>query len=422
MKLLVLGSGGREHALAWRCGQTVGDENVFLHPGNAGTVAQGLRTLGDGALSTAEAIGARAKALGISLVVIGPEALLAEGYADTLRGMGLLVVGPGRAAARLETSKIFAKEFMTRADVPTAPYTIASSAEELEAQVGKHWPVVVKLDGLAAGKGVVIAKGPGDVRDFADRIWKDGEFGPGPHRVVVEGFIAGRELSYMGLCDGTRFVPLASATDYKRVGDGDTGPNTGGMGAVSPSPYVSSVLEAKIASRVTGRVLAGLAREGLDYRGVLYCGLMIDANGDPHVLEFNTRFGDPETQAVLLRAGDDFVELLERTARGTLTAAAPPRFRDETAVYVVAAAESYPAKPVTGDAIVGLERLPGDARLFFSGVAKKGDALVTSGGRVLGVGSLGRNADEARKKAYAALEQVRFRGMHFRHDIAAPTR
>lgn len=414
MKLLVLGSGGREHALAWRA-QKSGAE-VFLHPGNAGTVKSGIANLGDVPLN-AEAVAQESKRRGISLVVIGPETLLAQGYADKLREAGLPVVGPSQKAAQLETSKIFSKEFMVRAGIPTAAFQIVESREALLALSFKTWPVVLKYDGLAAGKGVAIAQSPDEIREFADRIWEQNEFGAGKHRLLVEECLHGREISYIGLCDGKVFLPLSSSTDYKRVGDKGTGPNTGGMGVVSPSPYLTPELETKIQERVIAKTLSQLANEGLDYRGALYAGLMITSSGDPYVIEYNARFGDPETEAVLLRLEGDFGDYLRHTAEGTLAKAPPLRWKPQTSVYVVGAAEGYPAKPKVGDAISGLDRLDSSAQVFFSGVRESGSGLATAGGRVLGVGALGDGITQARERAYSALRKISWRGLHFRTDI-----
>jgi phosphoribosylamine--glycine ligase len=265
----------------------------------------------------------------------------------------------------------------------------------------------------------VVATRQDEVERFADRIWKEREFGEGPHRVVVETYIPGHELSYMGLCDGKRFVPLASATDYKRVGTGDQGANTGGMGAISPSPFLTPALTEAIRAKITEPLTRHFEAERFFFRGVLYVGLMITPTGEPYVLEFNARFGDPETQAVLLRLESDFVDLLEATAQGKLDSCPSARWSGDTSLYVVGAAEGYPEKPKLGDGIEGLERVPPDLQIFFSGVSGSADRLSTAGGRVLGLGGRGKTPAEARQKVYDALAQVRWRGMHFRTDIGA---
>jgi len=418
LNILVLGTGGREHALAWRLAQNTNasKNQVYLHPGNAGTIQQGLSNLGDVPMDpTSIATAARSKQ--IQLVIIGPEVLLNEGYGDVLRKEGFPVVGPGKEGAQLEVSKIFAKEFMVRAGIPTAGFRIFKTEADLTSYVPESWPVVLKFDGLAAGKGVVIAKSHGDVSDFARRVYRDSEFGSGDHRVLVEDCLPGKELSYIGLCDGKTFVPLASATDFKRVGDADTGANTGGMGAVSPSPLANPALEAKIQERVISPLLKQLARESWDYRGALYVGIMISPTGDPYVLEFNARFGDPETQAILMRWEGDVASPLLATANAQLRVEPPLKWRNDTAIYVVAAAEGYPGKVTTGDLIEGLAGVDPSTPVFFSGVKQSGGKLVTNGGRVLGVGAFGRDIDSARRLAYASLTQIHWRGQHFRKDI-----
>lgn len=413
MRVLVLGSGGREHALAWKIKQSAGCQQVFLHPGNAGTRAAGIESLPE--TSGIDSVIEQAKKYGIHLIVIGPEALLAQGYGDKLRAAGFLVVGPDQFAAQLETSKIFSKEFMARAKIPTAPFRILNS--EAEVRAVHSFPIVLKLDGLAAGKGVVIAETARDVERFADRIWKDQEFGPGTHRVLAESVLRGREVSLIGLCDGQDFIPLSSATDYKRIGDGHQGPNTGGMGAVSPSPFLTEPLLLRIRREVVDPVLQQFQKEKIAFRGVLFIGLMIDDQEAPHVLEFNTRFGDPETQAILLRLESDFVHLLQSTAAGKLSELEPVQWSPDRSLYVVAAAEGYPATPRTGDIIKLPQPVPAGVTLFFSGVAEKEGHLVTQGGRVLGLGTKQSTVDDCRKAIYGALEQVHWHGMQFRKDI-----
>ena len=414
MKILVLGSGGREHAIAWRA--KASGAQVFLHPGNSGTVRAGIPNLTLVPL-TPDAIMSEAKRLNIGLIVIGPETLLAQGYADKFRSEGFLVVGPSQIAAQLETSKIFAKEFMARAGIPTAGFQIIETQKELLEISFNTWPVVLKYDGLAQGKGVVICHNQNDVTTFAQRIWDQNEFGSGPHRLVVEECLSGKEISYIGLCDGETFLPLSSSTDYKRVGDGGIGPNTGGMGVVSPSPFLTETLEKKIQERIIVRTLAQLRKESLEYRGALYVGLMVTASGDPYVIEFNARFGDPETQAILLRFEGDFIDYLLRTAQGTLHSAPPVRWSPKTSIYVVGAAQGYPSNPKVGDPIYGIAEAQKVAQIFFSGVKDEGGNLVSAGGRVLGVGALGNGIDDARNKAYSAMRNLCWRGMHFRTDI-----
>jgi phosphoribosylamine--glycine ligase len=418
MNILVLGTGGREHALAWKIAQSPRCRQLYLHPGNPGTRSHKISALFEGAGDLPRLLkSAREKS--IDLVVIGPEAMLAEGYADQFRKQGFLVVGPNQAGALLETSKIYAKEFMVRAGIPTAPFKTIESLEQFR-QNYEAWdyPLVIKVDGLAAGKGVVVATTPEDAQQFSDRLWQHWEFGPSP-RVLVENFIEGREISVIGLCDGKSFVPLSSATDYKRVGEANTGPNTGGMGCISPSPFMTQELEKLIEEKVSDRVLKQMASENLDYRGALYLGLMITPEGLPYVLEFNARFGDPETQSLVLRLESDLLDLLLHTARATLNAADALRWREEKSVYVVAAAAGYPTSPTLGDPIEGLNSINSGAQIFFSGVHQKDGALVTGGGRVLGVGALGSDFAAARRLVYRQLENIRWAGQHFRKDIGA---
>lgn len=416
MNVLVLGQGGREHAIAWKLAANA--KKVYLHPGNAGTLSEGIPNFGE-APQDADYLAACATEHSIDLVVIGPETLLAQGYADTFRRRGFAVVGPNAQAARLESSKIFAKRFMARAGIPTADFRVFTSLSQLEAFKPERFPYVLKFDGLAAGKGVVVAANQAELLDFARRVWKDREFGDSDSRVLGEVCLSGREVSFIGLCDGNRFVPLASATDYKRVGDGDTGPNTGGMGCLSPSPYFDSALEEKIHARVIQPLLRQLKADGLDYRGALYVGVMVSPSGDPYVLEFNARFGDPETQAILLRLESDFVHALTLTARGELSSLEQLRWSRNSSVYVVGAAEGYPGKPKTGDVITGVEVAGRMAKVFYSGVEKRRDNLVTAGGRVLGVGALGPDLARARAAAYEALSQLSWRGGHHRSDIGS---
>lgn len=414
MNALVLGTGGREHAIAWKLSQSLGVDKVTVHPGNPGIAAQGFPsgppTLGS-PLETAQ----WARSQHITLAVVGPEALLAEGYADALRMEGIAVVGPNQQAAQLESSKSFAKAFFERAGIPSAGYTVAKTPEEVRAQA-TSLPRVLKLDGLAAGKGVVVATSQSDVDGFIQRVWKDSEFGSGPHQVVIEEFLPGFEMSYLGFCDGETFVPLATATDYKPVGDGNRGPNTGGMGAISPSPYLDDALRNKIHSRIIDPTLQQMRKEDMDFRGVLFIGLMI-RDGQPFVLEFNTRFGDPETQAILLRLESKLETLLEHTANGSLAAVPPPKWSPSTSLYVVAAAEGYPGSPRKGDGIRGLDTLPKDVVPFFSGVGETAGQLVTKGGRVMGVGALGENTEKVRQTVYAAMEKFDWQGRHYRTDI-----
>lgn len=415
MNVLILGSGAREHSLGWKLKNQGECRSIWIHPGNAGTRQQGFQDFGD--VNCLRGLVSKAKDYSIDLVIIGPENLLAQGYANAFRKSGIRVVGPDEEAARLETSKVFAKNFMLKAGIPTAPSQVFSSYQDLISFPRNHWPWVLKLDGLAAGKGVIIAKSSDEVRAFGESVWLKNLFGSGPHQVLAEDFIPGLEVSYIGFCDGDRFLPLASATDHKRVFDGNQGPNTGGMGAISPSPHMTPELESKIEKRVISPFLKTLKESQLNFRGILFIGIMIDENGDPSVLEFNTRFGDPETECVLPRLEGSLLNLLIATAEGKLKEISPPQWNPKTSVYVVACAPGYPESPQKGAQITGLESITGDVFLFFAGVASKNGGLVCDGGRVLGVGSLDFSPAGARQKAYQALSRLHWTGIHFRNDI-----
>jgi len=414
MKLLVLGTGGREHAIAWKLKQS--SHEVFLHPGNSGTLKVGFSNLG--AAHSKEEIALAAKENQVSLIIIGPEILLAQDYASYFREMGFLVVGPGKEGAQLETSKIFSKEFMVRAHIPTAPFKIYDQFDEFSQEIGRgKYPKVLKLDGLAAGKGVVISKTPKQAIEFAENVWIKNTFGPPPHKIIEEEFIAGFELSYLGFCDGKTFTPLASSTDFKRIFDQNEGPNTGGMGAVSPSPYFNLTLENKIHEQIVDPILNTLQKEKIDFRGILYIGIMVDKDQNPFVLEFNTRFGDPETQSLMLRIEGDLLPALLATAEGNLASATPLNWKNETSVYVVAATAGYPESPQVGDAIQGWETCSPHTQLFFAGVSSNSSGLVTAGGRVLGIGAMGKDLTEARERAYNRLKSIQWKGIHYRKDI-----
>lgn len=414
MKILILGNGGREHAIAWKLNAF--SHEVFIHPGNAGTIKEGFPSFGT--LTSPKEIASVAKEKNIALIIIGPEQLLAEDYASTFRNLGFWVVGPGREAAKLETSKIFSKEFMVRAGVPTAHFTVYDNLDSFQRDlISFTYPTVLKLDGLAAGKGVTIAKNRQQAIAFAENVWVEQSFGPLPQRVLVEEFIAGVELSYLGFCDGHTFLPLSSSTDFKRVFDFDEGPNTGGMGAVSPSPHLTVELEAQITRTIVAPILNTLIQEKIEFRGILYIGIMIDKHKTPFVLEFNTRFGDPETQSLLMRLDSDLLPTLMATAKGELAKAPILKWREETSIYVVGATAGYPENPVLGSEITGLDSISPDTQVFLGGVAASSHGLVTAGGRVLGVGALGRTISEAREKAYRRLRQISWKGMHYRTDI-----
>jgi phosphoribosylamine--glycine ligase len=418
MKVLVLGGGGREHALAWKLQQEPGVSEVMCAPGNPGT-AQCARNVALDILDPA-AVSAFVLAEAVDLTVVGPEQPLAAGVSDALRAAGAAVFGPSQAAARLETSKAFAKAFMARHGVPTARAAICTTAEQAEVAVAAFGaPVVVKADGLAAGKGVTVATTTAEALDAIDVAMRQGAFGAAGATVVVEECLQGPEVSFFVLCDGLRGVPLASAQDHKRALDNDEGPNTGGMGALAPSPLVDDALVRRVMQQVVDPVLAGMRGEGNPFVGVLYCGLMLTADG-PKVIEFNVRFGDPEAQVILPLLPVDLAPLLMAAASGHLPTAELPR-PTGVRVGVVLASGGYPGAMTTGYPITGLAEAGtlGDVAVFHAGSAARDGEVVTAGGRVLTVVGSGATMRDARERAYEAVSHISFQDMHFRSDIAA---
>jgi phosphoribosylamine--glycine ligase len=420
MKVLVLGSGGREHALAWKLSREAAVREVLVAPGNPGTAALARNVALD--ILSPQAVTAFVQAEAVDLVVVGPEQPLAAGVSDALRAVGAVVFGPSQAAARLETSKAFSKAFMERHGVPTARARICATPEDAEAAVAAFGaPVVVKADGLAAGKGVTVAASVAEAREAIDAAMRHGTFGAAGSTVVVEECLTGPEVSFFVICDGARGVPIGTAQDHKRAYDDDQGPNTGGMGALAPSPLVDEALSAQVMRDVVRPVLSGMAAEGTPFVGFLYCGLMLTPDG-PKVIEFNVRFGDPEAQVVLPLLSVDLAPLLLAAAAGRLQDAPLPR-PSGACVGVVLASGGYPAAVQTGFAIAGLAEAAAvpDVLVFHAGVRAGEDKsqVVTAGGRVLTVVGAGPNLRLARDRAYQAVERVRFENMHFRHDIAA---
>jgi phosphoribosylamine--glycine ligase len=415
VKLLVIGSGGREHALAWRLAQSPRVQKVFVAPGNGGTATEG--GLENVALSSFPELISFAKKEQVHLTVVGPEAPLAAGIVDAFREAGLRIFGPVRAAAQLEASKDFAKQFMARHGLPTARHATFTRAAEAKAYVDRQGaPIVVKADGLAAGKGVVVAATAAEAKAAIDRMLVHNRLGDAGARVVIEEYLEGEEASFIVMADGAHALPLATSQDHKRLGDGDQGPNTGGMGAYSPAPVVTPQLHARVMREIIQPAIAGMAKDGTPYTGFLYAGLMIDKAGNPRTLEFNCRLGDPEAQPIMLRLKSDLVALLEHALEGRLDRAAADWDR-RTALGVVLAAAGYPDDPRKGDAIGGLPKGTDDCRVFHAGTKIDGGKLVTSGGRVLCVTALGDSLKVARARAYAAVDAIRFDGMQYRKDI-----
>ncbi len=415
MKLLVIGSGGREHAIAWHLAQTSGAQKIYVAPGNAGTARE--PEIENLKITDPAALADFAEKERIHLTIVGPEAPLAAGVVNLFRARGLKIFGPTREAAQLESSKDFAKRFMARHKIPTAAYATFTDAAEAHAHVdAKGAPTVIKADGLAAGKGVVVAQTLEEAHRAIDDMLSGNALGAAGARVVIEEFLEGEEASFIVMVDGKSVLPLASSQDHKRIFDGDTGPNTGGMGAYSPAPVVTPAVHAKVMREIILPTVRGMAADGMPYTGFLYAGLMIGKDGSVKTVEFNCRFGDPETQPIMMRLKSNLLTLLEHAVAGKLDQVEAEWDR-RVALGVVLAAANYPGTPRLGDTISGLPEASPDVHVFHAGTAEHEGKVVTAGGRVLCVTALGDNVRQAQKHAYDALVGIYFDGMQCRRDI-----
>ncbi len=415
MKILVVGSGGREHALAWKLAQSERVQMVYVAPGNGGTAVDPRLVNVD--ITDPAALADFVVAEHIALTLVGPEGPLAAGIVNLFRARGLKIFGPTREAAQLESSKDFAKAFMQRHGIPTAKYQTFTRADQAHAYIDANGaPIVIKADGLAAGKGVVVAMSLEEAHAAVDNMLSDNAFGDAGARIVIEEFLAGEEASFIVMCDGKNILPMATSQDHKRLKDHDEGPNTGGMGAYSPAPIVTPAMHARVMREIINPTIAGMAKDGIVFTGFLYAGLMIDAEGNPRTLEFNCRMGDPETQPIMTRLKSDYLTVLEHACNGTLDAVELEWDR-RTAVGVVMAAAGYPDSPRKGDAIEGIPAETPECVTFHAGTSIVGGTLQTNGGRVLCVVGLGDNVRMAQKQAYEGVDKIRFDGAQFRRDI-----
>ncbi len=418
MKILVIGGGGREHALAWKLAQSPKATRVFVAPGNGGTLGTKLENL---PITDVVKLREWAQEQKIGLTVVGPEAPLAAGVVDEFRAHGLRIFGPTKAAAQLESSKAFSKAFMRRHGIPTADYDTFTDPVAAHAFVDRLGaPIVIKADGLAAGKGVVVATTLQEAHDAVDFMLVDNKYGvthnAGGARVVIEAFLEGEEASFIVLCDGKNVAALATSQDHKRLKDGDQGPNTGGMGAYSPAPVVTADVHARAMREIILPTVRGMEKDGIPYTGFLYAGLMIDAKGHPKTLEFNCRMGDPETQPIFMRLKSDLVDVMNAAVDGKLDQL-ELQWDRRTALGVVMAAYGYPENPRKGDAITGIAPEADDAMVFHAGTELQDGVLRTSGGRVLCVTALGDNVRQAQQRAYDVARSIHFDGAQYRHDI-----
>ncbi|RXZ33143.1 phosphoribosylamine--glycine ligase [Oxalobacteraceae bacterium CAVE-383] len=415
MKILVVGSGGREHALAWKIAQSPRIQTVYVAPGNGGTALDDR--LENIAITDPAALADFAQEQHVALTVVGPEVPLAAGIVNIFRSRGLKIFGPTKEAAQLESSKDFAKAFMQRHHIPTAEYQTFSDTVAAHAYVSqKGAPIVIKADGLAAGKGVVVAMTEAEAHEAVDMMLSDNKLGDAGARIVVEEFLAGEEASFIVMVDGKNILPLATSQDHKRLQDGDQGPNTGGMGAYSPAPIVTPALHARVMREIIIPTVQGMAKDGIPFSGFLYAGLMIDDQGNPKTLEFNCRMGDPETQPIMARLKTDLLLVMEHAVNGTLDTIELDWDR-RTALGVVMAAAGYPDAPRSGDGISGIPAETPDCVTFHAGTRLSDGHLATSGGRVLCVVGLGDSVKVAQKNAYATADQIHFDGAQLRRDI-----
>lgn len=415
MKILVVGSGGREHALAWKIAQSPRIQTVFVAPGNGGTALdQRLENIN---ITDPSALADFVEREHVALTVVGPETPLAAGIVNVFRDRGLKIFGPTREAAQLESSKDFAKSFMQRHHIPTAEYQTFSDVGTAHRYIDqKGAPIVIKADGLAAGKGVVVAMTIDEAHGAVDMMLSDNRLGDAGARVVIEEFLAGEEASFIVMVDGKHILPLATSQDHKRLKDDDQGPNTGGMGAYSPAPIVTPALHARVMREIITPTVQGMAKDGIPFSGFLYAGLMIDDKGNPKTLEFNCRMGDPETQPIMARLKTDLLAVMEHAVNGTLDTIELEWDR-RTALGVVMAAAGYPDAPRKDDLISGIPAETADAVTFHAGTTLSGERLTTSGGRVLCVVGLGDSVKMAQKQAYNVVDAIHFNGAQFRRDI-----
>ena len=415
MKILVIGSGGREHALAWKLAQSERIQLVYVAPGNGGTARDARLVNLD--ITDPQLLADFVVKDNIALTVVGPEVPLAAGIVNLFRARGLKIFGPTKEAAQLESSKDFAKAFMQRHGIPTAAYQTFTDPVAAHAYLELQGaPIVIKADGLAAGKGVVVASTLAEAHQAVDMMLSSNEFGDAGARIVIEQFLAGEEASFIVMCDGSNILPLATSQDHKRLKDHDEGPNTGGMGAYSPAPIVTPEMHARVMREIITPTIAGMAKDGIEFTGFLYAGLMIDAEGTPRTLEFNCRLGDPETQPIMARLKTDLLSVFEHAVNGTLDAVVLEWDR-RTAVGVVMAAAGYPETPLKGDVIEGIPLETPEAVTFHAGTAQIDGKLYTSGGRVLCVVGLGDSVKTAQKQAYSTLKKIHFKGAQLRNDI-----